>query len=171
MSSGGSRRDQLQAALEQTIRRTGANSVIVSQTIADRLGINPTDLECCDLLFMNGPLTAGKLAELTGLTTGAITGVIDRLERAGLVERQRDPRDRRKVIVRLLVESERVRRIGALYEPLSRAMDEILARYSDDELALIVDFTTRTAAVVPAVIPQMEAAAARWPQEDDEARR
>ncbi|MBA2518706.1 MAG: MarR family transcriptional regulator, partial [Chloroflexia bacterium] len=58
-------------------------SVLFSQAIADQVGLNPTDLEALEVLLRQGPLTAGKLAEITGLTTGAITGVVDRLERKG----------------------------------------------------------------------------------------
>ena len=71
------------AALNEAMRASSALSVLLSQAIADRVGISPTDLEALDLVIRHGPLTAGRLAELTGLTTGAITGLVDRLERRG----------------------------------------------------------------------------------------
>ncbi len=66
---------------------------------SEALGLNPTDLGCLCLLLLHGPSPAGRLAEVTGLTTGAVTGVIDRLEEAGFVQRVVDRKDRRKVIV------------------------------------------------------------------------
>jgi DNA-binding MarR family transcriptional regulator len=133
------------AELDRELRTMGARSVMLSQVTASRLGISPTDLETMDILGTHGPLTAGRLAELTGLTTGAITGVVDRLERAGFVRRERDANDRRRVIVHLV--PDRARRVGKLYQPLARAMAELYARYSDAELALIVDCTRRGNAI------------------------
>src|SRR2546430_17138506 len=83
--------------LEHAMRRTSGLGAIFSQTVADSAGISSSDLECLDFLNLEGRVTAGRLAEVTGLTTGAITGVVDRLEKAGLVRRERDESDRRKV--------------------------------------------------------------------------
>ena len=107
--------------------------------------MHSTDLECLGFLFDEGPAPAGRLAELTGLTTGAVTRMIDRLERAGYVRREPDPRDRRRVIVRPL--PDRGREVVALFEPMSRAMADLYARYSDEQLALILDFAERAADV------------------------
>jgi DNA-binding MarR family transcriptional regulator len=115
---------------------------VLSQVIAERLRINSTDLECLGLLVENGPIPAGRLAELSGLTTGAITGVIDRLERAGYARRERDPNDRRRVFVRPLLE--RIEAIGPLFLGLARTMDELVAGYSEQERELILDFVTRS---------------------------
>src|SRR5262245_4534642 len=97
-------------------------TIMFHQAVADRLGLHPTDHKCADILFLKGPLSAGELAELTGLTTGAITGVIDRLEGAGFVRREDDPRDRRRVIVRVLPASHR--KIGGLFESFAAAMGQ-----------------------------------------------
>jgi DNA-binding MarR family transcriptional regulator len=134
-------RAELLAALDRAFRTTSAQSVMFSQAAADRLGMNSTDMECLDLLNLHGPMPAGRLAELTGLTTGAITGVVDRLERAGYVRRERDPADRRKVIVRPL--PDRVADAGPVFLPMARAMQELFARYTDEQLATILDFATR----------------------------
>jgi DNA-binding MarR family transcriptional regulator len=88
---------------------------------------------------MTGPITAGRLAELTGLTTGAITGVVDRLERAGYVRRVKDPRDRRRVIVEL-VSKKAMAEIAPLYAGMAQAVDKLCARYSDEQLAVVLDF-------------------------------
>jgi DNA-binding MarR family transcriptional regulator len=132
----------------------GARSVMLSHAIASRLGISPADLETMDILSANGPLTAGRLAELTGLTTGAITGVVDRLERSGFVRRQRDANDRRRVIVHLV--ADRARKIEKLFVPLARAMAELSERYSDEELALMVDYTRRGNAITLDHIARVE---------------
>jgi DNA-binding MarR family transcriptional regulator len=105
---------------------------------ADLVGLNPSDWECLDVLDWTGPLTAGRLAEHVGLTSGAITGVIDRLVHAGFVRRAPDPDDRRKVVVHLL--RDRDRDLGEVFTHLVAAVDELTARYTDDELAAIVDF-------------------------------
>jgi DNA-binding MarR family transcriptional regulator len=138
-------RARLLQALEAELRTMSTRTVMLSQAIAGRLGLSPTDLETLEQLETHGPVTAGRLAELTGLTTGAITGLVDRLERGGFVRRERDPTDRRRVIVRLV--PERARRIGRMFEPVSRAMAELHARYSDAELALLLDYATRANAV------------------------
>lgn len=117
---------------------------MLSQAVAGRLGLSPTDLETMEILSA-GPVTAGRLAELTGLTTGAITGVVDRLERAGYVRRERDTDDRRRVIVRLL--PERARRLERMFEPVARAMADLHGRYSDAELTLFLDYVRRANAI------------------------
>jgi DNA-binding MarR family transcriptional regulator len=143
MSSPSGRAAVLQA-LQREIRTMSTRTVMLSQAIAGRLGLSPTDLETMEILS-TGPVTAGRLAELTGLTTGAITGVVDRLERAGYVRRERDPDDRRRVIVRLV--PERGRRIERMFEPVARAMAELHGRYSDAELALFLDYARRANAI------------------------
>ncbi len=150
-----SERRGLLAALDREMRTISAQSVLLSQAAADRLGMNATDLECLDLLNLHGPLPAGRLAELTGLTTGAITGVVDRLERAGYVRRERDPHDRRKVIVQPV--PERVAEAAAIYESMARAMDELFARYTDDELALILDFASSANAITVEQVARLRA--------------
>ena len=146
MSSGSSElspRARLLAALNVAFRTSSAQSVMLSQAAADYLEMASSDVECFDLLSLHGPMTAGRLAELTGLTTGAITGVIDRLERAGYATRERDPNDRRRVIVRPNLARHADPAAVAAYGPVAAAMDALLTRYSDDELALILDFFTR----------------------------
>ncbi|MDQ3327349.1 MAG: MarR family transcriptional regulator [Chloroflexota bacterium] len=142
MSREGSRRSELLEAVDREIRQVSAASVLFSQAVAARLGINSTDLECLDFLFQDGPVTAGGLAELTGLTTAAITGVIDRLEDAGYVRRERDPHDRRRVYVRPILERTE-REIAPLFEGMGQAMAEVYSAYSDEELDLIRDFVRR----------------------------
>jgi DNA-binding MarR family transcriptional regulator len=128
--------------LLDVLRRSSAAGILFQQAVAERLGLNTTDHKCLDLLVQMGPVTAGRLAELTGLTTGAITGVVDRLERAGFVRRERDPHDRRRVILQPV--RERVEEVGPIFDSLSRAARSLCARYSVEELAVILDFNRRS---------------------------
>src|SRR5205085_1729929 len=121
--------------LEHALRRSSAQGVIFGQTVANVAGISGSDLECLDFLNLEGRVTAGRLAEVTGLTTGAITGVVDRLEKAGLVRRERDESDRRKVFIALVPEN--VAKIGKFYVHMQRGMLELWETYSDAELTLM----------------------------------
>ena len=116
------------------------------QSVADRLGLNVTDHKCVDFLLLHGPRTAGELAELTSLTTGAITAVLDRLEKAGYVRREADPTDRRRVIVHPVVE--RLAEIGALFTDLATRIQELSDRYSPSELEVIIDFMNRSCEIL-----------------------
>lgn len=148
-------REELLTALDRAFREMSAQSVMVSQAAADWLGMASSDIECYDLLSLHGPMTAGRLAELTGLTTGAITGVVDRLERAGYARRERDPNDRRRVIVQPILE----RRADAapVFGPFASAIESVLAGYTDEQLALILDFSTRVNAVAHEHIARLRA--------------
>src|SRR5438270_13000928 len=100
------------------LRRSSAAGVLHGQTIARRAGINATDMECLDLIIMGGPATAGEIGRRTGLSSGAVTGLIDRREKLGLVERTADPNARRKVVVR--VRQDRIGPIARPFEPLAQ---------------------------------------------------
>jgi DNA-binding MarR family transcriptional regulator len=141
MSSQRKSRQELIAALNQTMRDASGTGVLYSQAVAERLGINATDLECLDHIVTKGPLTAGALAEATGLTTGAITGVIDRLERAGFARREHDAQDRRKVLVRALPAV--MKRIMPLFAPMERQALATLESLRDDELAQFLETLER----------------------------
>jgi DNA-binding MarR family transcriptional regulator len=135
------------------MRRSSAAGVLHSQAIARRVGVNSSDLECLDLILMKGPSTAGEIARHTGLTSGAVTGLIDRLERLGLVERAADPGDRRKVLVR--VREAGIAPIAAYFAPMEKAMQAMLAGYSKDELRLLIEFADRGAEFVLARVAEL----------------
>jgi predicted transcriptional regulator len=135
-------RAKLATAFGAAIRRTGSLMQLMGQAAADRIGINATDLNCLNILSFSGQMTAGELARATGLTTASITGVVDRLEEAGFVTRERDPRDRRRVVVKIVLERS-VKDVGSVFLPMIRDWQEVAQRYSDDELRLIVDFYGR----------------------------
>jgi DNA-binding MarR family transcriptional regulator len=151
-------RAALLEALNNEFRLMSAQSVLLSQAVADRVGLHSTDLETMDILAIHGPLTAGRLSELTGLTTGAVTGLIDRLEAAGYVRREKDPRDRRRVIVQPDI-ARAMREIGPLYESIARAMADMCGRYSDEELAVVLDFAARSNRLAPAEIAKIRTGA------------
>ena len=134
-------RPQLLQELDETLRKVGAQSVLISDLVATRVGLNSTDLECLDLLYLAGVTTAGTLSRHTGLTTGATTAVIDRLERAGFVRRRRDTEDRRCVLVEVMPSS--ADRIKPLYALLASRLAQLNKQYDDRELAIVVDYLSR----------------------------
>jgi DNA-binding MarR family transcriptional regulator len=131
-------RAALMEELEHAVRRSSAQGVIFGQTVASRVGISSSDLECLDFLNLEGRVTAGRLAEVTGLTTGAITGVVDRLEKAGLVRRERDDHDRRKVFIATVPEN--VAKVGRFYEHMRRMILKDWQTLSDADLRLLLGF-------------------------------
>jgi len=133
-----SRKRELFEELIDEVRRSQNATDRYDQAVADALGMNRTDMRCTDVLDREGPVTAGRLAEATGLTTGAITTAIDRLERAGFARRTRDPADRRRVLVELTPET---RAIGArFYAGHAAQAERLYRRYTEDELRLLRDF-------------------------------
>ena len=135
-------RAELEVAFATALRGTGSLMTLMTQAAADRIGINATDLNCLNILSFRGQMTAGELARATGLTTASITGVIDRLEEAGFVSRERDRHDRRRVVVTITLDRA-MRDVASVFLPLLRDWREMAARYSDDELRVIVDFYGR----------------------------
>ncbi|MGX9424922.1 MULTISPECIES: MarR family winged helix-turn-helix transcriptional regulator [Bradyrhizobium] len=120
------------------MRRSSAQGVLYGQAVANVARISGSDLECLDFLNLEGRVTAGRLAEVTGLTTGAITGVVDRLEKAGFVRRERDETDRRKVYI--VTVPENAARIGRYYVPMQEAMHRLWSTYSEADLQLLLRF-------------------------------
>jgi DNA-binding MarR family transcriptional regulator len=134
-------RAALMQELEHAVRKSSAIGVIFGQTVANAVGVSSSDLECLDFLNIEGRVTAGRLAELTGLTTGAITGLVDRMEKAGLVRRERDEEDRRKVYVAIVPEA--LGNVAQYYAPLQKAVTKDWEGYTDAELKLLVRFLTQ----------------------------
>ena len=132
-------RARLAAQFGEGFRKTGSLMQLMGQAAADRVGLNATDLNCLNILSFSGEMTAGELAKQTGLSTASITGVADRLEEAGYVRRERDPKDRRRVVIRLVLDSA-LRDVAPVFLPLIQAWQGVVDEYTDDELRLIVDF-------------------------------
>ena len=126
-------------ALGEEIRAGQRATDAVDDLAAELLGVNRTDSRCIDILEQHGRMTAGHLALLSGLSTGAVTAVIDRLERAGYAQRVPDPSDRRHVLVEL-TELARERIWELMGRPLREATVPVMERYSDQELELLLEF-------------------------------
>ena len=162
MSSGKSRKDQKRAELLRRLsdlgRKISTQTVFLHQAIAQGIGLNATDTKCLDLIGAepDGTVTAGRLSDLTGLTTGAITHIVDRLERRGFVERVRDTGDRRRLFVRV--------RAGSLepllpkYEAIGKAYMAVAGQYSDDELSLICGYMDKASELTERLMADMIAA-------------
>ncbi|MEV6950456.1 MarR family transcriptional regulator [Streptomyces sp. NPDC051183] len=134
-----------------------ALGLIGQQEVAQLLGINVTDLTCLGHILGAGdtPLTAGELAERTKLTTGAVTGVLNRLERAGYASRRPDPADRRRV--RVVADADTAARIFAVYEPFYARLGAVFAQYTSDEIAVIADWFGRATVEITAHLAQVRA--------------
>lgn len=133
---------ELLDSLEEQTRELSTRTVIFHHLIGERLGLNPTDHKCLDVMIRNRTqMTASQIAEETGLSTGAITGVVDRLEKAGYVRRKRDQNDRRLVFINVLMDKAMVK-ISPIFDPIKQASRSLYSKYNDDELALILDFIT-----------------------------
>jgi len=124
--------------LVDEVRRSQLATDRFDQAVADALGLNRTDMRCMDVIEREGPVAAGRLAEATGLTTGAITTVLDRLERGGVARRVRDESDRRRVLVELTPEA----RAGAaeFYGPHLEMSEQLYRRYTVEQMKLLLGF-------------------------------
>jgi DNA-binding MarR family transcriptional regulator len=118
-------------------REMSTETIMFHQAVADELGLPITDHKCLDLIHRFGAMPAGRLAELTSLTTGAVTGMIDRLEKAGYVRRTNDPNDRRKTIIEPISNKKLERKIEMIFMPIHERMHKFLSSYSDSELAFL----------------------------------
>jgi DNA-binding MarR family transcriptional regulator len=121
-------------------RRHSTATVLFHHALADRLGLGPTDHKCLDLLHERAPMTASELAAITGLTSGAVTGVVARLERTGRLRRERHPHDRRKQVLRPTPEA--AREIQQVFDALPDA-GELLEGFDAGQLAAIAEYLTR----------------------------
>jgi DNA-binding transcriptional regulator GbsR (MarR family) len=156
-------RAELLQELEGAMRKASAHGTMFAKAVADRAGISASDMDCMDFLNLEGRMTAGRLAELTGLTTGAITGVIDRLEKAGFVRRERDESDRRKVFIAPV--GTRMREIGRFYQAMQRAMQKQSERYTDAELRLLVRYATESSQSILEATSELRAMMEESPKE------
>jgi DNA-binding MarR family transcriptional regulator len=129
----------------RSLRRVNLQGSLFGQTVAIRFGLTESDIEALEVLIDSGAATAGRLSELMGLTTGAVTRVIDRLEQAGYVRRTPDPTDRRRVIVEVI--PDKVAAVEATMARVGEASAPEIGHYSEAELAVINDFLTRMAAI------------------------
>jgi DNA-binding MarR family transcriptional regulator len=125
------------------LRRHSTAAVLFHHAVAERLGLGPTDHKCLDLLRERGSMTGSELAAITGLTTGAITGVVARLEQAGYLRREPDSHDGRKQI--LHPAPERLRDVQSVFDPIRKDVAALLGGFDVHQLTAIAKFLTRTA--------------------------
>lgn len=141
MSTSAEHQVQRQALLDRLSsagRELSDAAVMFHTALAEQLGVGPSDWKTLGLLERHGPLTAGELSALSGLAPASVTGILDRLERKGWIQRRRDPGDRRRVVV-ALDQAAAQHNIGALFSGLLRRLEELYARYSNDQLELLAE--------------------------------
>jgi DNA-binding MarR family transcriptional regulator len=136
------RRRQLTRAIKESLRELSNQLSLLNHHVSAHIDLNDTDLDCLELINRHGPLNPSALARRAGLHPATITGILDRLERGGWVARERDPSDRRAVVVRAL--RDRNAELFRLYAGMNTAMDQLCASYDDDQLQLLADFLDRT---------------------------
>jgi DNA-binding MarR family transcriptional regulator len=137
-SRRGRERSELHEAFDRETRRMGSMATLHNHAVAASAGLHETDQECLDLLDWTGPITAGEIGVHLGLTSGAVTGLLDRLEADGWVRRERDPEDRRRVRVHL--SAERGAELWPIYQPLAEAVEAYRDQLSDRDLRTVVEF-------------------------------
>jgi DNA-binding MarR family transcriptional regulator len=130
--------------ITRLLREHSTAAVLFHHAIADRLGLGPTDHKCLDLLRERGPMISRELATLTGLTSGAITGVVSRLEEAGYLRRDADPEDQRKQLLTALPGP--AGDLEAVFHPIHREAAVLLEDFDAKDLAAIAEFLTRSVA-------------------------
>lgn len=136
-------RRRLGNLIRESLREMSSQLSLLNHQVSGQLGIKDVDYDCLDLIGRHGPLSPGALAKEAGLHPATITGILDRLERAGWVTRERDPADRRAVLVH--ARRDRGAEIFRLYTGMNTAMDELIGGYTEDELTVLADFLRRTA--------------------------
>ena len=145
------------------VRRSQSATDRFDQAVADALGLGRTDMRCLDVLERRGAIAAGQLAAETGLTSGAMTAALDRLERAGYLRRLRDDGDRRRVLVELTEAASAD--AGSFYAGHARLAEQLYDRYSTEQLQLLLEFVRNSREFNEQRAAEVEAAnAARGPR-------
>jgi DNA-binding MarR family transcriptional regulator len=133
---------RLVSGVKMALRDASLQLALLNHQVGGRLKLRDVDYDCLNLLHQHGPLGPGALAKLAGLHPATMTGVLDRLEKAGWVTRDRDATDRRAVVIRPV--RDRGREILGLYADMNSSLDEICSGYTVEELTVIADFLRRT---------------------------
>jgi DNA-binding MarR family transcriptional regulator len=132
------RKNDLVKQVNMSAREYGISTVLFRHAVGDSLGVNVTDMECLALIFFKGLSTPSELARYTGLTSGATTTMLDRLEKAHLIERRPNPQDRRGTLI--VLTNERTEEVGAIFASAREAIDKLTSSYSESELETIADY-------------------------------
>ena len=147
-------RQELCAAVIKASANNSTLAVFFHAAIAEQVGLGPTDEKTLFLLRGRGSLTAGEIAQHTGLTTASVTNLIDRLERKGFVQRVRDASDRRRVIVQ--PNDARLAELDQIFGRAVGTFDSVLDAYDDAQLATILDFLDRATEYSRSVITRLQ---------------
>lgn len=147
-------REQIISSLITSIHKETRAKALFVHTVSEITGIHPTDIRCLDFLSEVRFATAGDLAKITGLTTGAITAVIDRLENAGFVKREADDNDRRKIIIRLIAGNPN--NLKLVRDLFTNQIPNLLSEYKIDELRLIMEWNIKIATVFHSEINKLK---------------
>jgi DNA-binding MarR family transcriptional regulator len=140
-------------AVRQALTELATQLSLLNHQVSGHLELRAGDIQCLELIGRHGPLSPTALARLAGLHPATLTGILDRLERGRWIARERDPADRRGVLIRAL--RDRSAELLALYAGMSQSVDEICASYSDQELGLIAGFLSRATAAGRAAVGEL----------------
>lgn len=146
MSRTNCNKKELLNSLVWKMRQYGTRTVLFHQNIANSIGVAHTDFKTANILNETGPITAGELAKITGLSTGTVTSLVDRLEKAGIVKRESDQNDRRRVVIVPIKEKQE--QIKSHYVSLGEVTKKECASYSEEEMELIIGFMTKAIAIL-----------------------
>lgn len=158
------KRSELLDKLWNLGRKVSTQTVFLHQAIAQTVGLNATDTKCIDLILQApaDSVTAGWLSEMTGLTTGAVTHILDRLEKREFIERVRDTQDRRKVFVRVRTES--LEPLIPKYEEVGKAFMRLVEQYNDRDLQLIAEYMEKMSGISEQELARLIATSRSGPQ-------
>lgn len=134
-------RRRLTAEIRELLRELSVQLSVLNHLVGARVDLRPVDLNCLDVIGRHGPLSPSGLAQHTGLHPATLTGILDRLERAGWIARDRHPSDRRAVMVRSL--PDRAGEIFRLYGGMNAGLEEVLGGFDDRQLRTLADFLRR----------------------------
>lgn len=138
------RRRRLTTTIKESLRELSIQLSLLNHQVSAQVDLKDIDFDCFDLILREGPLSPSAISRMTGLHPATMTGILDRLERGGWVARDRDPSDRRAVLIRAL--RDRNAEVIRHYSGMNSSMDDVCAEYSETELELLADFLRRTAA-------------------------
>ena len=161
MSSGSQKKQtEVLGELAHELRQCSGLGASFFRAAAARIEMTDTDMQVLDLLESTGEASAGQLADLMGLTTGTFTGILNRLEKAGLVQRARDPNDGRRVIVRLARGKDEMHEVSSIFASRGHAWEEMAAHYDDEQRAFLLEFLQRSNALARQEIARLREASA-----------
>jgi MarR family transcriptional regulator, organic hydroperoxide resistance regulator len=141
------RRAELHSGLTKDLRQLISNAILNNQNIADSLGLQLSDMQCLGVLELMGSVTPGKLAESTALSTGGVTVMLDRLQKAGYIKRVPNPTDRRSVLIQ--VNPKQIAKLNPFYSGITARLEALYSTMTLEELEIAKTFLSRLTAARP----------------------